>query len=104
MTSFLSRLSGFFGGGPAAAKETEPVEYRGFMIIAAPFRDGSQWRLAGRITSADPNDGRAHHFIRSDVFTNAEDAGAFAVRKAQLIIDQLGAKVLDDPGVKPPDR
>lgn len=102
MTSFLSRLSNMLGGGKSAASANrEPVEYRGFHILATPVKDGGQWRIAGQITSADESDERVHHFIRSDLLGSVDDAVTLTIRKGQLIIDQMGTAVLDDPGVKP---
>jgi hypothetical protein len=103
MASFLSKLSSMFSGGssqraPSAAGD--PVEYRGFHIIPAPMKDGGQWRIAGQITSTDENDTRVHHFIRSDLLGSHDDATTLTIRKGQLIIDQMGDRILDDPGVK----
>lgn len=104
MASLLSKLASMFSGSGSAkqAAAEPPVRFRDFDIIAAPFKDGNHWRLAGIIRSADPDDTREHHFIRSDVFSNADDAKTFAIRKAQLIIEQNGERILDDPGVRAP--
>jgi hypothetical protein len=103
MASFLSKIAGIFseGGSRGAAKVSgDPIEYRGFYILPTPVKDGGQWRIAGQITSTDTNDERIHHFIRSDLLGSVEDATTLTIRKGQLIIDQMGARVLDDPGVK----
>jgi hypothetical protein len=103
MASFLSKLSSMFSGNASqtgAAASADPVEYRGFHIIPAPIKDGGQWRIAGQITSADENDTRVHHFIRSDLLGSLDDATTLTIRKGQLIIDQMGDRILDDPGVK----
>ncbi len=103
MASIFSGLKNLFSSsGDEPAAEQTPVRYKDFDIVAAPYKDGGQWRLAGIIRSADPEDTREHHFIRSDVFSDSETAKTFAVRKGQLIIDQNGPRILDDPGVKPP--
>lgn len=104
MASILSGLKNLFsgGGGSSSSSEAAPVRYKEFDIVAAPYKDGSQWRLAGVIRSADPEDDREHHFIRSDVFSDEETAKTFAVRKGQLIIDQSGTRILEDPGIKRP--
>jgi hypothetical protein len=81
--SFLKRL---FGLGDKPAEETpagEQREYKGFIIIAEPMRDGAQWRLAGRIVEGD-------RFIRADVFADRADAVRFAFMKGERLVDELG--------------
>lgn len=102
MASLFSKISNLFSGTGAAPEPAKPVRYKEFDIVAAPFKDEGHWRLAGVIRSADPDDAREHHFIRSDVFSDPETAVTYTVKKAQLIIDQNGARILDDPGVKRP--
>lgn len=104
MASFLSKISSMFSGSGAASTASvsgDPIEYRGFYILPTPIKDGGQWRIAGQITSADQTDERVHHFIRSDLLGSVDDATTLTIRKGQLIIDQMGARILDDPGVKP---
>ena len=48
--SFLSALFGGHRGAAAAAeKPAEPVEYKGFVIRAAPFKNEGQYQTAGSI-------------------------------------------------------
>jgi hypothetical protein len=88
--SFLKRL---FGLGDKPAEETpagEQREYKGFIIIAEPMRDGAQWRLAGRIVEGEASEAKVHRFIRADVFADRADAVRFAFMKGERLVDELG--------------
>ena len=85
--SWLKKLFGGSGAGaPAIAKS---VEYKGFTIEARPYKDGGQFQLAGEIKK----DGKSHHFIRADKFTDRDEAADIAISKGQLIIDQQGESI-----------
>ena len=47
LKNLFSRLGG--GGTAAAEAPAEAVEYKGYRIRPAPFRDGSQFQTAGTI-------------------------------------------------------
>ncbi|MBB3945865.1 hypothetical protein GGQ73_001800 [Rhizobium skierniewicense] len=101
MASFFSKLFSAFGSSPSddAQKKTEPSEghpYKDFIICATPMKEGGQFRLAGRIEKTVGDETLVHEFVRADVFTSHQDAVDFAVRKAQLIIDQSGATLFAD--------
>jgi hypothetical protein len=80
---FLSKL---FGTGKAAEAPAKAMDHKGFAITAKPFQAAGGWQLAGEISK----DGRVHKFIRADQFSSAEEAAEFALRKGQLIVDQMG--------------
>lgn len=86
--SFWSKL---FGGGAASSTPTvaKTLEYNGYSIEAEPFKEGGQWQLAGRIRK----DGKEHHFIRADKFSDRDDCADVAIAKGQLIVDQLGERM-----------
>ncbi len=86
--SFWSKLFGG-GGGAAAPAVVKTLDYNGYVISAEPFKDGGQWQLAGRITK----DGKEHHFIRADKFTDKDDCAGIAIAKGLLIVDQLGERM-----------
>ncbi|WP_113439064.1 HlyU family transcriptional regulator [Rhizobium cremeum] len=100
MASFLSSiLSVFTGGskGPApAAPAAEPQSYQDCLIHAAPIREGSQYRLAGRIEKQVNGETLERSFIRADIFTSLDDALECTFRKARQIIDQNGASLFSD--------
>jgi hypothetical protein len=85
--AFWSR---WFSSSPATAeKPAKSLEYKGYMIEAAPFKEGGQWQLAGRISK----DGKEHKFIRADKFTDRDECAEIALAKGQLIIDQSGDRM-----------
>ncbi|MFB9952236.1 HlyU family transcriptional regulator [Rhizobium puerariae] len=100
MASFLSNVFSIFSGGGKSAepagKSVEPVEHGGCLIYAAPIREGSQFRLAGRIEKEVNGDVLVRDFVRADVFTSMDDAVEYTVKKAQQIIDQNGASLFAD--------
>lgn len=82
--------SKWFSSEPAAtAGPLKSLEYKGYVIDAAPYKDGGQWQLAGRISK----DGKEHKFVRADKFTSAEEAADIALSKGQLIVDQSGDSI-----------
>ncbi len=68
-------------------------------VFATPMREGSQFRLAGRIEKQVDGDTLTRRFIRADVFSSEDDAVEVTFRKARQIIEQNGAGLFDD-GVK----
>lgn len=87
--SFWSKLFGGGSGASGAPAVVKTTEYKGYSIEAEPFKDGGQWQLAGRIKK----DGKEHHFIRADKFSDKDDCADIAIAKGQLIVDQLGERM-----------
>jgi hypothetical protein len=100
MASIFSRIFSAFGGSQsdtaAAAPAAEPQEYAGFAIHAAPIREGSQYRLAGRIEKDVDGEVMERSFIRADLFSSEDDALESSFRKARQIIDQSGPSLFAD--------
>jgi len=100
MASFLSNIFSIFSGGDKSAEPSgttaEPVEHGGCLIYAAPIREGSQFRLAGRIVKDVNGEALERTFVRADVFTSMEDAVEYTIKKAQQIIDQNGTALFAD--------
>ncbi|MBD1572509.1 transcriptional regulator [Vibrio sp. S17_S38] len=71
----------------------EAVEYNGFLIYADSVSEGSQYRVAGRITKEVEGEIKTHRFIRSDVLGSQNDANQLMLKKAKLFIDQSGSTV-----------
>jgi hypothetical protein len=90
-------LGGLFGGGSdggkADAQAAPAAEYKGYRIIAAPSKEGGQYRIAGTIEKDSPDGVQRHAFIRADVYANWDDAVAVTTSKARQIIDQLGDRM-----------
>jgi hypothetical protein len=97
--SFLKRLFGLGGGDndtPAAAPVTvKESEYNGFRILAEPYKEGSQYQLAGRIVKVVGGETKEHRFVRADRFASLDEAAEFALQKARKIIDERGDRVFD---------
>ncbi|MBN9036602.1 MAG: hypothetical protein J0H53_11055 [Rhizobiales bacterium] len=93
--SFLKRLFGGGGGGESEAKAeaSEPLEYKGYVVRATPFKDGGQFQCCGVITREVDGAVKEHRFIRADKFTTLEDAFAITLRKGQQIIDEQGDRM-----------
>jgi hypothetical protein len=90
-------LGALFGGGSDGGKVDTPAapaaEYKGYRIVAAPSKEGSQFRIAGTIEKDAPDGVKRHEFIRADVYANWDDAVAVTTSKAKQIIDQLGDRM-----------
>ena len=101
MDSIFSRLMTWLGGaaraggGGAGGKRGAALEYNGFLIQAAPLQDGSQWLTAGFISKTIGDEQKEHQFIRADTHAGREDAEAFSLTKARLIIDEQGEKLFE---------
>lgn len=93
--SFLKSLFGKRSSGDAAEKLGEPVEYRGFILRAAPFESGGQYQTAGLIEKEIAGVRKQHRFIRADRLASFDDAAEFSLTKARQIVDQLGDRMFD---------
>lgn len=95
--SFLKKL---FGGGAsngaAPANDThrsDPQDYKGFRIVATPYKEGGQYQLCGVISREVDGATREHRFIRADRFPALDDAVEMTFLKARQIIDQQGERL-----------
>jgi hypothetical protein len=86
--------SKWFGGGSQTASTTpaRSEDYKGYLIEAAPYKDGGQWQLAGRISK----DGKTHNFVRADKFSDQQEAANIAIAKGRLIVDQSGERMFQN--------
>jgi hypothetical protein len=92
--SFLSALFGRGGrGGADTEKRAEPVEYKGFVIRPAPFKNDGQYQTAGTIERQIAGALKEHRFIRADAFATYEDAVSFTLAKARQMIDLQGERM-----------
>jgi len=91
----MSFLSALFGGRDSSKteKQSEPVEYRGFLIRAAPFKNEGQFQTAGVIEREIGGVKKEHRFIRADAFASYDDAASFALGKARQMIDLQGERI-----------
>ena len=96
----LKKLFGRLFGASAtaqAAPTVEPVAYQGYLIYPKPKAEGSQFRLAGRITRQQGDETLSHTFIRADLLPSAQQAEELMVDKAKRLIDQLGDELFTPP-------
>ena len=88
----LSNLMNAGGGGSADAA-VPPVEYNGYRIRPAPYRNKDHYQTAGSIEKDMPDGVKEHRFIRADTYSNRDDAITFTISKAKQIIDQQGDRI-----------
>lgn len=93
--SFLSALFGRRGSATTTAKVSDPVEYKGFIIRAAPFKSSGNYQTAGTIEREFDGVRKEHRFIRADTYGSYEDAVNFTLSKARQIIDLQGVRIFD---------
>jgi hypothetical protein len=89
--SFLRKLLG--GGGAQLTKTADPVEYKGYVIRPAPFKNNGQYQTAGTIEREIAGERKEHRFIRADAYAGYDDAVTFTTSKAKQIIDLQGDKI-----------
>jgi hypothetical protein len=95
----MSFFKSLFGRGTAAtqsaAKAAAPVEYKGYVIVAAPFANNGQYQTAGTIAREIDGVRKEHRFIRADAYASYDDAVNFTENKARQIVDLQGDKIFD---------
>jgi hypothetical protein len=84
----MSFWSALFGGrGTAKAeKVSDPVEYKGYVIRATPFKNNGNYQTAGTITRELDGTRKEHRFIRADAYASYDDAVSFTLNKARQIL------------------
>jgi hypothetical protein len=93
----MSFWSALFGGRGAAKTEkvSDPVEYKGYVIRAAPYQNNGHYQTAGTITRDIDGVPKEHRFIRADAYASYDDAVNFTLNKARQIIDLQGERIFD---------
>ena len=91
----MSFLSALFRRRAAAGpvRIGEPVEYKGFIIRAAPFKSEGHYQTAGMIEREIDGVRKEHRFIRADAYASYDDAVNFTLTKARQIIDLQGERI-----------
>ena len=82
-------------GAAKAGKAAAPVEYKGYVIIAAPFANNGQYQTAGTITREIDGVRQEHRFIRADAYASYDDAVTFTENKARQIVDLQGDRIFN---------
>jgi hypothetical protein len=78
------------GAAPVAA---DPVEYKGYRILAAPYQSGGQYQTSGTIEKDFPSGTKEHRFVRAESHPSRDEAVEFSLMKARQIIDQQGDRM-----------
>ena len=89
---FKSVFSGATGSGQP--EPSEPVDYKGFSIEAAPINEDGKYRSAGFISGEVNGEIKRIQFIRADQNGELQAAIDHSIVKAQQIIDEQGASLL----------
>ena len=87
-----SLLGGAFGGGQP--EPSDPVDYEGFAIEAAPIHEDGKYRSAGYISGNIDGESIRVHFVRADLSADLGSAIKHSVSKARQIIDEQGKALL----------
>ncbi len=94
-SALFGRRSGAGTAGEAEPKLSDPVEYKGYVIRAAPYRNNGQYQTAGVIAREIDGVRKEHRFIRADAYANYDDAVTFTLSKARQIVDLQGDRIFD---------
>ncbi len=88
-------LFGSSGDGKKDASKATTVDYDGYLIVAQPQLSNGQWQVSGRIEKQVGETTKVHTFIRADTLPDEEAAANEMIRKAKLMIDQVGDSIFD---------
>jgi hypothetical protein len=93
----MSFFSALFGrrGSAGAAKLSDPVEYKGYVIRAAPYLNNGHYQTAGLIAREIDGVRKEHRFIRADAYASYDDAVMFTLNKARQIVDLQGERMFE---------
>jgi hypothetical protein len=93
LVGFFSRLFNQESGNDSKMKLLDPIEYKGFLIYQDAMSESGQYRVAGKISKDVNGEICTHRFIRSDVMASRSDADELMLKKAKMLIDQMGEKI-----------
>ena len=92
----LGNFFKFLLGGAAPTTEVcEPIDYKGFKIEAMPLDEDGKYRTAGYISGELDGESKRIQFIRADQNADRQMAVDHSIAKAQQIINEQGAKLLE---------
>jgi len=92
---FGKLIKSLFVGSSAADEPSEPVEYKGLTIEAAPINEEGKYRTAGYISGEIEGEIKRVQFIRADINSDRQTAIDHSISKARQIIDERGPKLLE---------
>lgn len=91
---FKSIFAGSTNAANPVPAASEPFEYGGFSIEAAPIDEGGKYRTAGYISGELEGEIKRVHFIRADENSDRQAAIDHSISKARQIIDEQGTNLL----------
>ena len=83
-----------FGDGAATPRVSDPVDYKGMTIEAAPRYEDGKYRTAGFISGESDGETKRVPFIRADQHGDEQAAIDHALVKGRQIIDEQGPSLL----------
>ncbi|WP_298962629.1 HlyU family transcriptional regulator [uncultured Roseibium sp.] len=92
---FKSLFSSSGEGKAKSSSKATTVQHDAFRIVATPQSNNGQWQVSGRIEKDFGETTKVHTFIRADTMPDEEGAAREMVRKAKMMIDQLGDSIFD---------
>ena len=94
--AFGKFLKSLFSGsvGDGQPSPSEPIDYKGLSIEAAPINEDGKYRTAGFISGEIDGETRRIRFIRADQNADLGSAVNHSITKAQQIIDEQGKSLL----------
>lgn len=93
--TLFSRLFAGSGNDSGSSLAAESIDYNGFTIIAAPIKEGAQFKTAGSISREIDGEVRTTQFIRADNHGDHQSAVSHSERKARQIIDEQGERLFE---------
>ena len=97
-------LKSIFGGSSGSSEKNsgnngeevqDSEEYKGFTIVAAPIKEGGQYRTAGYISRVVDGEEKKSRFIRADNSPDKQQAIDHSRSKARQIVDEQGDRLLE---------
>lgn len=94
---FIKFLHRVLGGRPESpiTETAGTVNYKGYLIRAAPRVRGSEWTTEGMITKQFAGSAKEHYLIRVDIHGDKDEAITFCIARAKQIIDEQGDRMFD---------
>ncbi|MHA7777049.1 HlyU family transcriptional regulator [Roseibium sp. M-1] len=96
---FGKMIKSLFGssgeGKPRNSSKAVKAEYDGYLIVAEPMPVNGQYQVAGRIEKQVGDTVKVHTFIRADTLPDEDGAANEMIRKAKMMIDQMGESLFD---------
>ncbi|TPW33535.1 transcriptional activator HlyU [Martelella alba] len=101
MASFFSKLGSMFSGGASSGgkendQAVQSIVHEDCIIFAEPVREGTQYRLKGRIEKEVGDETLVRTFIRADLFASQDEAIEWSLKKGKQIVEQNGRSLFSD--------